>query len=64
MLTFFIEPLKNWHLKNEYKNWIPTGGKYEYIKLFAIIGIFVLLIACINFMDLYNRSYLMPLRLG
>ena len=48
----FIEPLKNWHLKNEYKNWIPTGGKYEYIKLFAIIGIFVLLIACINFMNL------------
>ena len=48
----FIEPLKDWHLKSEYKNWVQTGGKYAYVKLFGIIGIFVLLIACINFMNL------------
>ena len=48
----FIEPLKNWHLRSEYKNWVQLGGKYEYIKLFGIIGISVLLIACINFMNL------------
>ena len=48
----FIEPLNNWHLRSQYKNWVRLGGKYEYIKLFGIIGIFVLLIACINFMNL------------
>ena len=29
-----------------------VGGKIEYVRLFGIIGIFVLLIACINFMNL------------
>jgi putative ABC transport system permease protein len=48
----FLQPMKDWHLKADYKNWVQIGGKYEYIKLFAIIGIFVLLIACINFMNL------------
>jgi ABC-type antimicrobial peptide transport system permease subunit len=51
-LYLFLHPLKDWHLKNDYKNWVQTGGKFEYVKLFGIIGIFVLLIACINFMNL------------
>lgn len=51
-LYVFLQPMKDWHLKSDYKNWVQIGGKYEYIKLFAIIGIFVLLIACINFMNL------------
>jgi len=48
----FLQPLKQVHLYGEYKNWINTGGRIEYIRLFGIIGIFVLLIACINFMNL------------
>lgn len=48
----FLHPLKKWHLYNDYKNWVNVGGKIEYVRLFAIIGIFVLLIACINFMNL------------
>lgn len=51
-LYLFLHPLKDWHLKNDYKNWVQTGGKFEYVRLFGIIGIFVLLIACINFMNL------------
>lgn len=51
-LTLFLHPLSKWNLRNEYKNWVNTGGKYEYIKLFGMVGIFVLLIACINFMNL------------
>ncbi|MBL7699772.1 MAG: ABC transporter permease [Chitinophagaceae bacterium] len=51
-LYLFLQPLKDWHLKNEYKDWVPTGAKFEYVRLFGIIGIFVLLIACINFMNL------------
>lgn len=51
-LYLFLHPLNDWHLRNDYKDWVQTGGKYEYVKLFGIIGIFVLLIACINFMNL------------
>jgi putative ABC transport system permease protein len=48
----FLQPYASMHLFNEYKNWVNVGGRIEYIRLFAIIGIFVLLIACINFMNL------------
>ncbi|THU34846.1 FtsX-like permease family protein [Niastella caeni] len=48
----FLQPLQQWHLYNDYKDWVNTGGRIEYVRLFSIIGIFVLLIACINFMNL------------
>ncbi len=48
----FLHPLEKWRLFNDYRNWVNVGGRIEYIRLFGIIGIFVLLIACINFMNL------------
>ena len=48
----FLHPLSKWHLYSEFTNWVNTGGSIDYVRLFAIIGIFVLLIACINFMNL------------
>ncbi|MEO0334163.1 MAG: FtsX-like permease family protein, partial [Bacteroidota bacterium] len=36
----------------EYENWENAGGKIAYVRLFGIIGVLVLLIACINFMNL------------
>lgn len=48
----FLHPLKKWHLYDDYRNWVNTGGRIEYVRLFGIIGIFVLIIACINFMNL------------
>jgi putative ABC transport system permease protein len=50
--ALFLQPLTQWHLYNEYKDWINVGGRIDYIRLFAIIGMFILLIACINFMNL------------
>ncbi|MHA4807126.1 ABC transporter permease [Flavitalea flava] len=50
--TLFLHPLSKWHLHNDFKNGEYAGGKITYVRLFGIIGIFVLLIACINFMNL------------
>lgn len=50
--TLFLHPMKKWHLYGDFKDWVNVGGKIEYVRLFGIIGIFVLLIACINFMNL------------
>ena len=48
----FLFPMSRWHLYSEIKNGVNTGGAIQYVWLFGIIGIFVLLLACINFMNL------------
>ncbi|HLL42929.1 MAG TPA: ABC transporter permease, partial [Segetibacter sp.] len=47
-----MQPLKDWHLYSEYENGKPSGGFIEYVKIFSIIGLLVLIIACINFINL------------
>ncbi len=48
----FIYPLKDWHLYSELKNGVVSGGFIDYVRMFSIIGMLVLLIACINFTNL------------
>ncbi len=48
----FIFPLSKWHLYSDFENGVNTGGRIEFVWLFGIIGVFVLLLACINFMNL------------
>jgi putative ABC transport system permease protein len=48
----FLHPMKDWHLRSEFKNGVNTGGRISYVWMFGTIGIFVLLLACINFMNL------------
>ncbi|AYL97931.1 ABC transporter permease [Mucilaginibacter celer] len=48
----FMHPLADWHLYNDFKNGKVAGGFVDYVRLFGIIGILVLAIACINFMNL------------
>ncbi len=50
--AIFLQPMSKWHLYAEFKNGVNTGGAIEYVWLFGIIGVFVLLLACINFMNL------------
>ena len=49
---FFLHPMSKWHLYGDFKNGVNTGGQITYVWLFGLIGIFVLLLACINFMNL------------
>ena len=48
----FLYPMKDWHLYSDFKNGLPDGGRITFVWLFGIVGIFVLLLACINFMNL------------
>jgi putative ABC transport system permease protein len=48
----FLQPMRKWHLYADFKNGVNTGGRIQYLWLFGIIGVFVLLLACINFMNL------------
>lgn len=50
--VIFLQPMSRWHLYGEFKNGVDTGGRILYVWLFGITGIFVLLLACINFMNL------------
>ncbi|HEV3413880.1 MAG TPA: ABC transporter permease [Puia sp.] len=50
--TLFLHPMSRWHLYSEFKDGVSIGGRIEYVRLFGLIGAFVLLLACINFMNL------------
>ena len=53
MLSYVtLQPLERWHLYSNYVNGKDTAGFLEYVKMFTIIGLLVLLIACINFINL------------
>jgi ABC-type antimicrobial peptide transport system permease subunit len=51
-VTLFARPYSSGYLYNKYENGVQAGGRIEYVNLFSIIAIFILLIACINFMNL------------
>lgn len=51
-VTLFLKPYSERYLYGSYKDGMPDGGRIEYVHLFSIIAIFILLIACINFMNL------------
>lgn len=48
----FLHPMSKWLLYSDFKNGVNVGGRIQYVWLFGIIGVFVLLLACINFMNL------------
>jgi len=47
-----LHPADKIHLYTEFKNGKVAGGRIQFVWLFGIIGVFVLLLACINFMNL------------
>jgi ABC-type antimicrobial peptide transport system permease subunit len=48
----FMYPMERWRLYSRFENGKESGGMIEFVRLFAIIAAFILLIACINFMNL------------
>ncbi|WP_077923207.1 ABC transporter permease [Spirosoma sp. 209] len=47
-----LQPITDLHLWGEYENGVAVGGQIEYVRIFAVVALFILLLACINFMNL------------
>ncbi|HLZ90035.1 MAG TPA: ABC transporter permease [Puia sp.] len=50
--ALFLFSMNDWHLRANFENGVQTGGTIRYVRLFSLIAIAILLIACINFMNL------------
>jgi putative ABC transport system permease protein len=50
--SFFLNRFSDNYLYSKYENGKQTGGRIEYVKLFSLIALFILIISCINFMNL------------
>lgn len=49
---YFLYPLLRWHLHGNFDNGKESGGMIDYVQMFTIIAVFIIVIACINFMNL------------
>ncbi len=47
-----LQPLTRIRLFSEYEDGINVGGRISYVRLFTVVALFILAIACINFMNL------------
>jgi putative ABC transport system permease protein len=50
--TYFTFPMSKWRLYSDFKDGKNVGGMIRYVKMFTIVAIVILLIACVNFMNL------------
>ncbi|HZY77949.1 MAG TPA: ABC transporter permease [Cyclobacteriaceae bacterium] len=51
-VNFFMVPLKDFYLNSNFVNGKTEGGRIQYVKIFSMVAIFIVLIACINFMNM------------
>jgi putative ABC transport system permease protein len=50
--TLWAQQYSDRYLHNRYENGVPEGGRITYVRIFSLIAAFILVIACINFMNL------------
>lgn len=51
-VSLFLIKYSDRYLHGRFENGVQAGGRIEYVRLFSIIAVFILIIACINFMNL------------
>lgn len=50
--NFYLQPFTEYYLNSQYENGKPVGGRIKYVQIFSIVAVFILVIACINFMNM------------
>jgi putative ABC transport system permease protein len=50
--NFYMQPFTEYYLNSSYENGKPAGGRIKFVKIFSVVAIFILVIACINFMNM------------
>jgi len=48
----FYHPLNRWRLHSQFENGKESGGRIEYVQMFSALAVFIMIISCINFMNL------------
>jgi putative ABC transport system permease protein len=51
-IKLFLQPYTDRYLFANFENGVSAGGRISYVRLFSIIAVFIVAIACINFMNL------------
>ena len=51
-IEFYIQPFTEYYLNADYQNGRPSGGRIKYVRIFTVVAVFILVIACINFMNM------------
>ena len=60
--TLFLQPFQDRYLFDQFENGQQAGGRITYVRLFSGIAFFILLIACINFMNLSTAKATLRLK--
>lgn len=55
-VELLAQPLADWYLRSDFKDGVLQGGAIDRVKMFGMIAFFILLIACINFMNLVTAK--------
>ncbi len=50
--SIFVQSLSDIHLHSHYRNDVDGQGNFQYVRIFMLVAIFIIFIACINFMNL------------
>lgn len=50
--SFYLQPFSEHYLNSQFENGKPVGGRIKYVQIFSVVGIFILVIACINFTNM------------
>ena len=50
--SFYFQPLKESYLYGHFENGVPVGGRIQYVRIFSAVAVFIVVIACINFMNM------------
>lgn len=55
-IKFHLQPLTSLHFSSEFSDWYSKTGEAAYIYIFICVAIFILLIACINYLNLATAT--------